>query len=85
MVYSPTGCSDLFLNLGRMISIFLYLSFSTFYSSSLWRTGTVVFAKFNKSRGLRPGSKVCSEHMNDWQYLSLGNLEQNEVFLCLNV
>ena len=40
-----------------------------------------------------PGSKVCSEHMNDWQYLSPGDLEQNEfspkvnleVFLCLNV
>ena len=30
------------------------------------------------SRGLRPGSKVCSEHMYDWQYLSLGDLEQNE-------
>ena len=27
-------------------------------------------------RGLWPGSKVCSEHMNDWQYLSLGDLEQ---------
>ena len=44
-------------------------------------------------RGLRPGSKVCSEHMNDWQYLSLGDLEQNEffpkvnleAFFCLNV
>ena len=30
------------------------------------------------SRGLRPGSKVCSEYMNDWKYLSLGDLEQNE-------
>ena len=47
------------------------------------------------SKGLRPGSKVCSEHMNDWQYLSLGDLESNkmiffpkvnlDVFLCLNV
>ena len=44
-------------------------------------------------KGLRAGPKVCSEHMNDWQYLSLGDLEQNEfspkvnleVFLCLNV
>ena len=43
-------------------------------------------------KGLRPGSKVCSEHMDDWQYLSLGDLEQNEfstkvnleVFFCLN-
>ena len=45
------------------------------------------------SRGLKSGSKVCSEHMNDWQHLWLGDLEQNEfspkvnldVFLCLNV
>ena len=29
-------------------------------------------------KGLRPGPKVCSEHMNDWQYLWLGDLEQNE-------
>ena len=28
------------------------------------------------SRGLRPCSKVCSEHMIDWQYLSLGDLEE---------
>ena len=36
---------------------------------------------------------MCSEHMNNWQCLSLGDLEQNElfprvnleVFLCLNV
>ena len=32
------------------------------------------------SRGLRPGSKVCSEHMNDWQFLSLGDLELKEIF-----
>ena len=31
-----------------MISNFLYFSFSTLYSSSLWRTDTVVFAKWNK-------------------------------------
>ena len=31
-----------------MISNFLYLSFCTLYSSSLWRTDTVVFAKWNK-------------------------------------
>ena len=45
------------------------------------------------SRGLRPGSKVCSENMNDLHNLSQGGLEQNEfspkvnleVFLCLNV
>ena len=32
------------------------------------------------SRGLRPGSKMCSEQMNNWQYLSIGDLEQNELF-----
>ena len=32
------------------------------------------------SRGLRPGSKMCSENISKWQYLSLGNLEQNELF-----
>ena len=35
-------------------------------------------AKF--SRGLRPGSMVFSEHMNDWRYLSVRDLEQNEFF-----
>ena len=43
----------------------------------------ILFEKFSScilSRGLRPGSKVSSEHMNDWQYLLLGDLEQNEVF-----
>ena len=29
---------------------------------------------------IRPGSKMCFEHMNNWQYLSLGDLEQNELF-----
>ena len=31
-----------------MISNFLYLRFSTLYSSYLWRTDTVVFGKWNK-------------------------------------
>ena len=48
MVYSPAGCLDLFLILGCVISNFLYLSFSTLYSSSLWRTDTIVFAKLNE-------------------------------------
>ena len=48
MVYSPIGSSDLFLNLGCMTLNFLHLSLSTFYSSSLWRTDTIVFAKLNK-------------------------------------
>ena len=33
------------------------------------------------SRGLRPESKVRSKHMNDLQYLSLEDLEQNNFFL----
>ena len=32
------------------------------------------------SRSLRLGPKVCSEHKNDWQYLSPGDLQQNEFF-----
>ena len=32
------------------------------------------------SSGLMSGSKACSENMNDWQYISLGDLEQNEFF-----
>ena len=35
MVYLPTGSSDLFLILDSMASNFLYLDFSTLYSSSL--------------------------------------------------
>ena len=48
MVYSSTGISDLFLIMGCMTSDFLYLSFSTLYSKSLWGINTVVFAKLNK-------------------------------------
>ena len=48
MVYSPAGCSDLSLIVGCVTSNFLYLSFSTLYSSSLWRTDTIVFPKSNK-------------------------------------
>jgi len=51
MVYSPTGSSDLFLNLVCKTLNFLYLSLSTFYSTSLWRTDTIVFAKLNKPHG----------------------------------
>ena len=41
-------------------------------------TKSVIISAF--SRGLRLGSKACSENINDWQYLSLGDLEQNEFF-----
>ena len=46
--YSPTGSSDLFLILVCMTSNFMLLRFSTLYSSPLWRTDTIVFAKLNK-------------------------------------
>ena len=38
------------------------------------------FPGLRYSSGLRPESKVCSEHMNDWQHLSLTDLEQNGFF-----
>ena len=34
--------------------------------------------ELRNSKGLRPGSKGCSVHMDYWQHLSLGDLEQNE-------
>ena len=43
-----TGSSDLILIRSCMTSTFLYLSFSTLYSSSLWRTDTIVVSKLNK-------------------------------------
>ena len=49
MVSSPVGSSDLSLILGCMTSNFLYLSFSTLRSSSLWRADTIVYAKLNNS------------------------------------
>ena len=37
------------------------------------------------SSGLKLGSEVCSEQMNDWQHLSLRDLEQNEFFpICMS-
>ena len=51
MVYSPVGSSDLFLILGCMTSNFLYLNFSTFHASFLWRADSTIFAKLNKFPG----------------------------------
>ena len=51
MVHSPTGSSHLFMILG----------FSTMYSSSLWRTDTIVFAKLNK---LPPPPRVCLKQIS---------------------
>ena len=59
-------------------------SLTTFLKSLKYATICVKFGTSwtpkEISRVLRPGSKVCSENMNDWQYLSLGDLEQNEFF-----
>ena len=49
IVYSRVGRSDLFLITGYVTSNFLYLSFSTLRSRSLWRTDTTIFAKLNNS------------------------------------
>ena len=65
-VYSPSGSSNLFLNIGSMNSNFctysckLSLSFSTLHSSSLWRTDTIVFAKLNNSPvSIKPPPQRC--------------------------
>ena len=70
LVYSPSGSSNLFLNIGCMNSNFctysckLNLSVSTLHSSSLWRTYTIVFAKLNnfpvsKTTTLPPPPQRC--------------------------
>ena len=48
MFHSPIGSSYLFFILSCMTSNFLHLSLFTLYSSSLWRTDTIVFVKLNK-------------------------------------
>ena len=48
MVYLPPASLKLFLIFGRMTLDFLFLSFSTLHSSSLWKTDTIFFAKLNK-------------------------------------
>ena len=48
MVYLPTESLDLMLTLGYMASNLLFLTFFTLYSSSLWRTDTIVPSKLNK-------------------------------------
>ena len=56
MVYSPAGGSDLILILGCMTpKFFVPEIFITLYSSSLWRTDTIVFSKSSKPPSkLRP-------------------------------
>ena len=82
MVYSPTGGSDLFLIPGCMTDLqLLVLELSTFSSSTLWRTDTIVFSKFHKpsvsvnpySKGLEinkpPGGGGCL--IEDLRYFNL--------------
>ena len=73
MVCLPTGSSDLILILGCTTSNFLYLSFTTMYSSSFWRTDTIVVSKLNMpppprppspARGLNRGFTVYKELIN---------------------
>ena len=50
MVYSPTPGSDYSVSDPQLQdSNFLYLSYSTLYSSPLWRTDTIIFSKLNKA------------------------------------
>ena len=67
-VYLSTGSTDLILILGCMTSNFFYLSFTTLYSSSLWRTDTIVVSQLNTPplsnkppRGLNRGLTVYKE------------------------
>ena len=69
MVYLPTGSSDLIPILGCTTSNFLYLSFTTLYSSSFWRTDTIVVSKLNThppspARELNRGFTVYKELIN---------------------
>ena len=47
MVYLPTGSLGWFWSSAAWPPTFLFVSFSTLYSSSLWRTATIVFSKLN--------------------------------------
>ena len=49
MVCSPAGSSDLFFIFGCTTSNFLYLRFTFLYTSSFWRTDTIVFVKLKKA------------------------------------
>ena len=49
MVCSRAGSSDVFFIFDCTISYFLYLRFSTLYSSSFGRTDTIVFVKLKKA------------------------------------
>ena len=73
-----------FWSSGRTICNFLFLSFSTMYSSSLWRTDTIVFAKLNKPP---PAFKQAPHHylaplplICVWNKLAPGELNRDELY-----
>ena len=72
MVYLPPGSLNLFLMFGLTTLDFLFLSFSTIHSSSLWRTDTIFFAKLNKPPP--PPSNKTPSLLN----LSLNAFERNK-------
>ena len=51
-----------------------FLEVNNYYANDTVRV-KAAFPGLRYSSGLRPGSKACSEHMNDWQHLSLRDLE----------
>ena len=59
---------------GRLCQEIL-LKYRNFATKVTWHHTSLSF-----SRGLRPGSEVGSEHMIEWKYLPLGDLEQIEIF-----
>jgi len=65
MVYLATGSSDLILILGCMTSNLLALElFHILYSSSLWRTDTIIFSKLNKPTvSIKPPSPPPSNEL----------------------
>ena len=85
MVYLPTGSSDLSLILSCMTENILYLSFSTLYSSSLWRTDTIAISKLNKPPPLKksPPSLLSSPPSSNGLEINKPRKGLNRVFTVL--
>ena len=66
MVYFTTGWRYSFVFDPWLHDLLLLdLSFSSMHSTSLWRTGTIVFAKLNT-----PPSQICSPPSNVFEKIS---------------